>query len=1597
VPEWSVRNEMEDEREKMPDNRKTVNENMNKPIGTDTKKPNVGRHEKQQNKISYWLNKCSQHRMLMVAVLFGLALSLTAFFVVNKWETQSRKQGFERSAVARCQLFENEVRHNVIRLKALKQFFDGSQFVDRNDFANFIGPLHMGTPYPVAFYWAPRVWDSDRHSFEKAVQAEGYAGFNIHCDSPIDSIAVITQHREYYPVLYRCDDAIWALAFDMLSTPDLKKAIEKAIDIDQPVITTSAILPKGQKDRPDVCIFYPVYHTNLPVTTVEDRRLAIEGVVTCVVQIGDIFDHVIHELSPVGMNLELADLSLTEGRQLLYQYKSRLRSGDTGNDLNEGNEASGLVYTTTFDIADRTWEMRATPSLVYLNTHSIWVCWVVFIGGLLLTALLVIQFYLIRNRTIAVEKLVTERTAQLRDSNERFQIAFETANIAICLVDIDGGFRSVNNQMCTMYGYSREELFSMTVKDITHPEDTDVTPEFIQQASSGEIDHKRFVKRYIHKEGHILWGEVSSSVVRDAKCNPLYFISYVLDITERKGAEEKLRESEEKFRALYDNAPLSYQSLDEDGCFNDVNPTWLRTLGYEKEEVIGKRFLEFLHPDWKPHFEKNFPEFKRRGYVHDVQFKIRHKDGHYLDISFEGCIGYWPDGRIRQTYCVFQDITERKQTEKKLQESERLQRTLIGNLPGMAYRCSNKPDWPMEFVSEGCLALTGYTQDELTDTTRLSYGDLIHPDDRQMVWDCIQKAVRRGEPFVIEYRLQDNEGGERWMWERGRAIYEESGGTAIIEGFITDITESKRAEEALRVSENQLQILIDAMPDFVCFMDGYGRWLKANDACIRIFQLKGKDYRGKKNFELAKLNSNLQDSFLTSQETDARAWNENGLFHGEEMIPSPDGQVRSYDVIKVPIFNSSGERKGLVVLGHDVTESKKAQDALKKSENNYKVATEAGRIAVWRVKLPEDTVDSSGTLERLLGYEPGEIDDWKKINHPEDKDRLKELWKNIHQKKADRYDVEQRLLCKDGNFKWFSSRGQVVWDDETKGFIVGTTQDINERKQMEIMLEESEEMFRAISSSAHDAIVMIDNDGNITYWNDAAEDMFEHSVDEVFGRNFHEIFVSEKFHEQHQKAFKKFQNTGEGVAMGTTIELEAHRKDGTIFPVDLSLSSVKLNEKWHAIGIVRDITERKLIEEQLHDSLEKFRTLYEASSDAVILLDEKKFFECNKAALNMFGFSTMEELCNKGPVELSPPIQTCGTNSEDLANEYIAKAHELGNYGFEWIHLRSNGTTFPCDIMLNSLQLSGKHILQVVIRDMTKRKREEEERQALEEEINQARKLEAVGSLASGIAHEINTPIQFVGDNTNFLSDSFKTLISLIKSCNSIWQEAKAGGDLASLDSKRVKAEESADLEYLKEEVPSAIEQTLDGVQRVTKIVRAMKDFAHSDQGTMSPSNINDMLESTLTVARNELKYVADVETNFDRELPDIECYRDDLNQVFLNLLVNAAHTIADVVGDSSAIRGTITVSTERDNDNVVIRIKDTGTGIPKEVRDCIFDPFFSTKDVGKGTGQGLAIVRKIIVEKHKGKLDFETEEGKGTTFIIRLPITIHEKIVEVT
>lgn len=275
----------------------------------------------------------------------------------------------------------------------------------------------------------------------------------------------------------------------------------------------------------------------------------------------------------------------------------------------------------------------------------------------------------------------------------------------------------------------------------------------------------------------------------------------------------------------------------------------------------------------------------------------------------------------------------------------------------------------------------------------------------------------------------------------------------------------------------------------------------------------------------------------------------------------------------------------------------------------------------------------------------------------------------------------------------------------------------------------------------------------------------------------------------------------------------------------------------------------------------------------------------------------------------------------------------------------------------------------------------------LQQEQDRAHRFEAIGQLAAGIAHEINTPIQYIGDNVNFIKESFQDLLDLVDSLEPMLLRGSDPVDNTGLKIEFDRLAKEADMAFLSEEVPVAIDQTLEGVTRIKQIIRAMKRFSHPGKEDHTMANLNHCLESTIIISKNEWKYVAEIELDLDENLPEINCNPGELNQVFLNLIVNASHAIEEKMQTHSPEKGVIRISTRSDREWVEIVVEDTGAGIPDEVAEKIFDPFFTTKEPGKGTGQGLAIVRSIVVQHHKGKIEVETSPDKGSCFFIRLPI----------
>jgi PAS domain S-box-containing protein len=403
--------------------------------------------------------------------------------------------------------------------------------------------------------------------------------------------------------------------------------------------------------------------------------------------------------------------------------------------------------------------------------------------------------------------------------------------------------------------------------------------------------------------------------------------------------------------------------------------------------------------------------------------------------------------------------------------------------------------------------------------------------------------------------------------------------------------------------------------------------------------------------------------------------------------------------------------------------------------------------------------------------------------------------------------------------------------------------------------------------------------------------------------------------------------------------------------------------------------ERRRVETALVDREARLRAILDGVAEGIVTVDEQGNVEAlNASGQRMLGWSLSEVVGQPVNVVLGGDIrQRLLRLSTSTTAECVTPA------SVELSVSRRTAGAVRLELTAAECTLRDQRMIVGIFRDIGARKQ-------LELELRQAQKLESVGRLAAGVAHEINTPIQYVGDSIRYIAEVFSDTQKLMAKYREVLSRLTNSSGHEAIDEIR-KAEQDADLTYSEVQLPKAFAGALDGVSRIASIVSAMKEFAHPDHEEKGMADLNRALVSTLAIARNEYKYVADVETEFG-ELPPVECHLGELNQVFLNLLINAAHAISDVVGQSGN-RGRIRVRTAIERNGMVrVEIGDTGCGIPPAIRDRVFDPFFTTKEVGHGSGQGLAIARSIVVDKHQGSLTFESEVGTGTTFTILLPVT---------
>ncbi len=582
-------------------------------------------------------------------------------------------------------------------------------------------------------------------------------------------------------------------------------------------------------------------------------------------------------------------------------------------------------------------------------------------------------------------------------------------------------------------------------------------------------------------------------------------------------------------------------------------------------------------------------------------------------------------------------------------------------------------------------------------------------------------------------------------------------------------------------------------------------------------------------------------------------------------------------------------------------------------------------------------------------------------------------WRNVLSKIAINNESLKTSAYIDGLSRWFNFSLYCPKQD----FISIIFEDITERVLIENSLKENEEKFRSITTTANDAIVMMDDEGLVRFWNRSAEKIFGYTEDEVMGRSLHDFIIFGKNIQGHLDGLDKWRTSGKGENIGKTVTMPAVRKDGRDLYVELSLSSVMLKKRWNAMAIIRDITKRKETEEKLSKAHNEIKSLLQSIDSLIIGASlNDRITHWNKVAEKLFELKSEKTIglkMSEIPIKWDWDSIFEGISKSIINNMPVIAAdikYESRDKTNRYLDISINPTKDP-DGIFNGFILYGNDIT---------------ERKTMNMQLLQDQKLKSIGELAAGIAHEIKTPTQYINDNMIFLNEALGKLKCFYDETRDVIEKSKKNNPGFRELLKLENIIKENDLDYLMDEAPVAINQSMEGINRISKIVNSMKSFSHPGIENKVPQDLNKAINDTIIISRNEWKYHSDIETDLDERINEIYCYPAELNQVLLNIIVNASQAIGEAIENQSIERGKINISTKKINGRIEIIIKDNGPGIPEEIKEKIFTPFFTTKEIGKGTGQGLAIAHSVIVNKHNGKINVKSEPGKWTEFIISLP-----------
>jgi PAS domain S-box-containing protein len=1018
---------------------------------------------------------------------------------------------------------------------------------------------------------------------------------------------------------------------------------------------------------------------------------------------------------------------------------------------------------------------------------------------------------------------------------------------------------------------------------------------------------------------------------------------------ERQHLRVALSESEARYRLLADNAADVIWTANMKWQITYVSPSIKRLLGYTVEEMKRLAIKDILTPDSfnqavkliRSQMDIITPESQ----YPSLSLTLEHvrKDGSKLWAEVTLSFLWNKDGKLSEVLGVTRDITERKKAEEALRESkEELQAIFDSSGNGIALL---DLEGRVIRVNKRILEVGGYDVEDISGKS-LDLLKMFTPESIERMLAVMGMVLSGHEVTTFECELC-TKSGIKMSLEINVGPFFLKGQLFGLVAVMTDITERKRAEESLRESEARYRLLAENMKDVITVVDMN---LRPTYISPSVTQLLGY------NVEEALAMSLEEGLTPASFDVVIKAFSENltAEASGQKDLRDSivlEGEAKHKNGRPVPIEmgvnllrDAEGKSVGILGVTRDITERKKAEQELRRLSDAVRMSTDSIVISDLEgniVDVNEATVKIQGANGKadLIGLKSSDF-----IAPEEQEKALSDLSRLIEVGYVN--DVEYHIATRDGRRVLVETNASVMRGENGEPVgVVAITRDITERKRMEEALKENEERFRVVFEGTSLGIALVDMKANVLGINPAFQRLLGYSLEEFRGiRNLEYLYPEDAMADA-----DLYIEMLKGKRDHYTIDKRYIRKDGEIVWGRQNLSVVRdaVGKPVYFIAMIEDITQRKLMEEALRQSEHNYRLLFEGTIDGMFVTDAEtiKVVLANQTAVRMFGLNSVEDAIGGNPIDLVHPDdreRVLGFFMEDVAGEGNQEVHEFRA-------ITKDGREIWISGMGTRIEYGGKLAVLSSIRDVTERKRMEEERQRMEEQLRLAGRLAAVGELSAGVAHELNNPIAAIQGFAQFLAARKGLDEDIRKDLNTIYRES----------------------------------------QRAAKITQNLLSFARKHDPEKHLISINDVIENILEMQDHLMKINnIELEVELDPDLPKTMADFHQMQQVFMNIVNNAEQAMIEAQG-----RGKLVVKTKRAGKIIQISFADNGPGISEENMKRIFDPFFTTKEVGKGTGLGLSICYGLV-EAHGGRIYARSKLGQGATFVVELPIASRNELV---